>query len=80
MKMKLVPPHSKSKKTIVVFIMNCLFIYNSLGQGLKKLVDTIRDTGTHTVQFGASGFESGVYFCRLITETGIVTRKLLLIR
>ena len=58
-----------------------LNIYNLLGQKVVTLVNEKQNPGHHQVEWNASGFSSGVYYCRLSTSSGFVqTRKLVLIR
>ncbi len=58
-----------------------LSIYNNLGQRVETLVSGTQSAGTHKRQWKATGFASGVYFCRLETEHGFTQiRKLILLK
>lgn len=57
-----------------------LKVYNVLGQEVATLVDESEPAGIHAVQFGGSGFSSGVYFYRLQAGEFVQTRKLLLLK
>lgn len=57
-----------------------LKIYNSLGQEVTKLVSENMNAGTYTTEWNASGFASGVYFCRLDAGSFVETKKLVLLR
>lgn len=62
-----------------------LRIYNLRGELVRTLVDTGFDAGAHEVAWNGrndSGGEvaSGVYFARLVSEHGILTRKMALAR
>ena len=57
-----------------------LKVYDLLGREVATLVNEVRKPGQYTVQWDASGYASGMYFCRLSTNDFAETRKLLLIR
>ena len=58
-----------------------LSIYNNLGQNVTTLVSEKKQAGHHQVEWNGSGFASGVYFYRIITDAGFMdTMKLLLLR
>ena len=58
-----------------------LSIYNMLGQKLTTLVNKKQSAATYNVQWNASGFASGVYLYRLVTENGFIeTKKLILLK
>ncbi|RJP59830.1 MAG: T9SS C-terminal target domain-containing protein [Ignavibacteriales bacterium] len=57
-----------------------LVIYNSLGQEVETLVSEFQTSGEHRVQFNARGYSTGVYFYSLITESNLLTKKMLLIK
>ncbi len=60
-----------------------LVIYNSLGQPVQTLVNGVKTAGSYTV-YWSPGTErplaSGVYYSRLVTPQGSLTRKLTLLR
>jgi unsaturated rhamnogalacturonyl hydrolase len=57
-----------------------LTVYNFLGQEIKTLVDQVKSAGKYTVHFDASKLSSGVYTCKLLTESAVVTRKMLYVK
>ena len=58
-----------------------LSIFNVLGQKIAILVNERQQAGQYRVQWDASGFPSGVYYYRLLTDTGYIqTRKLILLK
>lgn len=56
-----------------------LSIYNLQGQKIATLINTKQSAGTHTVQWDASGYSSGIYFYRLVTENGFTETKSLVL-
>ncbi len=57
-----------------------LSIYNSTGQKLTTLVNSLKPKGSHSVTWDATHFASGMYFYRLNTADGSFTRKMMLIK
>jgi hypothetical protein len=57
-----------------------LKIFNALGQEVAFLVDEARSAGTHSVQWNATSFPSGVYYSRLQANGFVDTKKMLLIK
>jgi hypothetical protein len=57
-----------------------LSVYNLLGQEMAELVHQVKDPGTYSVTWDATGFPSGVYFSVLRGESGTLIRKLVLAR
>ncbi len=55
-------------------------VYNLLGQKVKILVNREQEAGIHQVTFDGSGFTSGVYIYRLLTNNFSKSRKMLLIK
>ena len=55
-----------------------LSIFNLKGQLVKELVDSVQQPGNYTISLDASGLGSGIYFYRLTTDTGSITRKMVL--
>jgi len=55
-------------------------IYDILGRGVTTLVDEKKEAGRYNVQWNASGFASGVYFCTMRAGAFVQTNKLLLVR
>ena len=57
-----------------------LSIFNVLGQKVCTLVSKKQEAGKHTVPWDASGFESGVYFCRLQVGQYNDVQKMILLK
>jgi flagellar hook assembly protein FlgD len=62
-----------------------LKIYNLLGQEVKTLVTEIQGKGVYTVEWNGTnhnGLEvaGGIYFYRLISDTFVQTRKMILLK
>lgn len=55
-------------------------VYNILGKEISVLVDQNLQPGTYKVSFDASGFSSGLYFCRMVSGNYTATRKMLLVK
>jgi hypothetical protein len=57
-----------------------LTVYDIQGKEAATLVDGIKNTGAHEVQYDASGLTSGIYFYKLEAESNVFTRKMMLIK
>ncbi len=62
-----------------------LSIYNVLGQRIKTLVNDVTQVGVHPVMWNGTdsagrGVSSGTYFVRMISEEGVFSSKLMLVR
>ncbi len=62
-----------------------LEVFNILGQRVAMLADGMQPAGTYTVRWdgrnhAGQALSSGVYLCRLSTEEGVRTRKMVLLR
>jgi hypothetical protein len=57
-----------------------LSIYNILGQEVAVLVNEKRAGGAHHVTFDASGLSSGVYYYRIDSDAGVMTKKMMVIK
>ncbi len=55
-------------------------VYNTLGQEVATLVNTVKNAGTHEVSFNASNLSSGVYFYTLTAGGFTSTKKMMLIK
>jgi len=55
-------------------------LYDVAGRVVRTLVDDDYEPGYHTVALSADGLASGVYFCRMASESFSETRKLLLLK
>lgn len=57
-----------------------LSVYNIAGQKVASLVNNYLPVGRYDLQFDAKKLTSGIYFYRLSTSMGAVTKKMLLLR
>jgi hypothetical protein len=57
-----------------------LDIYNVLGQKVATLANGYFEAGRHTITWDASNQASGIYFYRLTTPDGALTKKMLLLK
>lgn len=58
-----------------------LRVYDILGREVENLIQNeSKPTGRFQIAWNASKYSSGVYFARLVTEKGILYKKLLLLR
>ncbi|MDG5766029.1 T9SS type A sorting domain-containing protein [Balneolales bacterium ANBcel1] len=57
-----------------------LEVFDLLGRRLATLIDGELSAGSHTVSWSAEHHASGVYIYRLVTEDGISTRKMTLVK
>jgi hypothetical protein len=55
-------------------------VFNSIGQEVAVLHSGEIPAGTHTVTWDASAMPSGIYFCRLESSAGHVTRRMMLVK
>jgi len=55
-------------------------IFDILGREIKTLINEIKYPGNYTVRWNATGMPSGVYFYRLMAETGVLQKKMVLLR
>jgi len=57
-----------------------LSVFNIRGQEVAVIVDEKKSQGIHQVSFDANSLTSGVYFYRLKTNQGVLTKKMLLLQ
>jgi photosystem II stability/assembly factor-like uncharacterized protein len=57
-----------------------LTVFNSSGEKIASLVNSFRESGTHTIGFDASNLSSGVYFYQINTSSFSEAKKLVLLR
>ncbi len=58
-----------------------LIIYDIIGKEITTLANNINTSGTYKVEWNASGYPSGIYFCQLQSNSAvIVTKKMLLMK
>lgn len=83
-------PNPFNPETVIPFQLSTrtpveVTVYNLLGQKVRTLVDEVRSAGEHRVKWnGRAGdgqqVPGGVYLYRLRTDTGVETRKMILLR
>lgn len=78
-------PNPFNSATVVSFTLATesdvrLEVYDVLGRRVATLVDDMMPAGEHQVSWDAAGWASGVYFARLTTSAGMMTRKMVLVR
>jgi len=57
-----------------------LIVYNILGQEVLKLFDGNLKAGSYSIELKADNLASGVYFYKLVTDSYVDTKKMLLIK
>ena len=57
-----------------------IYIYNTLGQLISKLVDGYQQAGYHKVEFNAANLSSGVYFYRFDVNNNVMIKKMVLLK
>ncbi len=57
-----------------------LSVYSMLGEKIAELVNEVKSPGYYSVHFNASNLTSGYYFYRLVTNSKVQTRKMLLMK
>lgn len=57
-----------------------LSVYDMLGREVAVLFDGMQVSGTHAATFDAAHLASGIYVVRLVTETGVRSRTVALVR
>ena len=57
-----------------------LKVYNILGNEIATLVNEKKSPGSYEVNWDASNFPTGIYFCKLVTDNFSDTKKMVLIK
>jgi hypothetical protein len=57
-----------------------LTVFNSIGEDVITLVNDERPAGIYEVKFNATGFTSGIYYYKLITNDFIQTKKMIILK
>jgi hypothetical protein len=55
-------------------------VFDVSGRMVAVLVDGVQSAGDHVARWQASGFASGIYFCRLESGSVVSTKKIVLLR
>jgi hypothetical protein len=50
------------------------------GEEVTRLVNDVKDAGTHNIVFNAENLASGMYYYTIETENYIATKKLILLK
>ena len=73
-------PSTRINYTLAQTGLVSLRVYDVLGRSVATLVDEKQNPGNYSVNFGAGNMPSGVYYYRLTSGAGSVTKKMLLIK
>ncbi len=78
-------PNPFNPETIIKFdIPNASFvnitIYDMLGREVATLVNEFIKPGRYETRFDASGLESGIYMCRIKTESYVATKRMVVLK
>jgi uncharacterized protein YlxW (UPF0749 family) len=57
-----------------------LTIFNILGQEIRTLVNEFKESGANTINFDASGLNSGIYIYKIEAGNFVQTRKMTLLK
>jgi len=57
-----------------------LIIYDMLGRKITTLVNENRKAGSYRVEWNSTGYPSGVYFCKLITDEFTDVKKMVFLK
>lgn len=55
-------------------------LYDAVGRKVETLFNSYRNSGIHQLEFTGENYSSGVYYYRLITDTKILTNKMILLK
>jgi ATP adenylyltransferase/5',5'''-P-1,P-4-tetraphosphate phosphorylase II len=57
-----------------------LSVYNLLGQKVATLVNKRQQAGHYQIEWDATGFAGGVYYCRIKAGNFVQTRKMIYLK
>jgi hypothetical protein len=57
-----------------------LSVYDILGREVAVLANELQAAGPHEVKFSTAGLSSGIYFYKLQSGGGVLTRKMMLLK
>jgi hypothetical protein len=57
-----------------------IVLYDVSGRRVRILLDAEMEPGLHTIALDAGGLASGVYFCQMVSDSFIETRKIVLLK
>jgi hypothetical protein len=73
-------PSTKILYTLQTTAQVRLSVYDLLGREVAVLVDAVQHAGEHEATFRGEGLTSGVYFYRLNSAEGFITKKMVLMK
>jgi GH18 family chitinase len=74
-------PTTEIKFTVQNAEHAAVIVYNMLGQQIAKLFDGVAEPGRYyTVQFNGGDFGSGIYMYRIVTDSHVAVRKMVLVK
>ena len=74
-------PSSKIDFTLPIDAHVTLVVFDITGRNIKTLLNNeFKTADWYTIKFDGSSLASGIYFYRIMTETDVVTKKMLLIK
>jgi uncharacterized delta-60 repeat protein len=73
-------PATTIQFTLVVRQATTVRVYDVLGREVATLVNEVKEPGTYTVQWNASGVSSGVYFYRLRAGDFVQTKRMMIVK
>jgi hypothetical protein len=77
------PNPAKDKTTFLYELVretNAKFeIFDSQGRIVHNLIGAGNSQGQHRIEYDVSGLEGGIYFYRLTTKEGVVTKRLVVL-
>jgi hypothetical protein len=78
-------PNPFNPSTVIRFSLSStkyvtLKLYGVTGEEIETLVNGVKPSGTHEVEWNAAGFASGIYIVRLSTDESQAARKMILMK
>ncbi|KXK53666.1 MAG: Pectinesterase [Chlorobi bacterium OLB5] len=73
-------PSTKIRFSIPEFSKAAVIIYDITGRMVYTIADKEFNPGIYEADFHSKDLSSGIYFCRLITNSGSLTRKIVLLK
>lgn len=78
-------PNPFNFSTIISFILNkmsfiTLKVYDILGKEVAVLTNGYKNPGSYNITFEGNNINSGIYFYSLYTPSGILTRKMIMVK
>jgi hypothetical protein len=73
-------PTTNIRYTIPESGLVSLRVYNSIGEEVAVLVNSIQESGNYEVEFNSTGLASGIYLYKMISGNFVETRKMILLK